>query len=320
MFTLKLSFSAESVCNYLAFIFVLITVSGISQLTINPIGPGSCLSNGESWDSPTWESIPYSEQFGFLTTGTSCAAKVGIGISNPISRLHVGGDGFFTGNFGLGIAPNNSTTLNAFSGKQNGIYIDHKYFKNGGYALKAVVHNKNGKAIGVYNKNFGQEVFSVYANGTIQSRNENYRFFSLNNEGHLELHNANGAFFEIKPNGTMEISNATGKTLKLEANGTLRGRKIKVDQQSWPDYVFKKEYNLMPLKEVAEYIEAYGHLPNIPSESEIIDNGLDLGQMNVLLMEKIEELTLHAIEQQKVIQLMQQDIQNLEKMKCQSNH
>jgi len=289
------------------------TISGFGQITINPTtGEGSCTSTGDSWISPIWESIPHSQQFGYLVTGTDCAAKVGIGIENPISRLHVGGDGFFTGKFGLGVAPVNTTTLNAYSGKQNGICIDHKYYKNGGYAFKAVVHNNNAKGIGIYNKNYAHDVFSVYANGTIQASNENFRFFSLNNEGHMELHNANGAFFEITPDGIMEISNATGKTLKLEANGTLKSRRVKVDQESWPDYVFEKEYKLMPLKDVAEYIEAHGHLPNIPSESEIIDNGLDLGQMNVLLMEKIEELTLHAIEQQKVIEAMKIEIKNLQ--------
>ena len=116
----------------------------------------------------------------------------------------------------------------------------------------------------------------------------------------------------IRFNHIKAQANATGKTLKLEANGTLKSRRVKVDQESWPDYVFEKEYKLMPLKDVAEYIEAHGHLPNIPSESEIIDNGLDLGQMNVLLMEKIEELTLHAIEQQKVIEAMKIEIKNLQ--------
>ena len=59
---------------------------------------------------------------------------------------------------------------------------------------------------------------------------------------------------------------------------------------------FEEDYDLMPLDEVDKYIQENGHLPNVPSAKQIKMDGLELGEMNVKLMEKIEELTLYMIE------------------------
>ena len=63
----------------------------------------------------------------------------------------------------------------------------------------------------------------------------------------------------------------------------------------WSDYVFKSDYRLRPLKEIALYIKANHHLPDIPSEAEVKENGVSLGEMQSKLLAKIEELTLHVI-------------------------
>jgi trimeric autotransporter adhesin len=65
----------------------------------------------------------------------------------------------------------------------------------------------------------------------------------------------------------------------------------------WADYVFAPDYKLMPLTEVAEFVKENAHLPNVPSANDIVKNGINLGQMDAKLLEKIEELTLYAIEQ-----------------------
>jgi len=88
-------------------------------------------------------------------------------------------------------------------------------------------------------------------------------------------------------------------TDKLEVNGRIHARSVKVDLDAWPDYVFVPEYRLKSLEEVESYIKEHGHLENVPSADEIIVNGLDLGQMDTILMEKIEELTLYLIEKEK---------------------
>ena len=71
---------------------------------------------------------------------------------------------------------------------------------------------------------------------------------------------------------------------------------------NWPDYVFEEDYTLRPLSEVEAFIAANNHLPDVPSQTEIETNGAELGEMNRILLQKIEELTLYIIEQDKRIQ------------------
>ncbi|TMU55660.1 fibronectin type III domain-containing protein [Flagellimonas algicola] len=92
---------------------------------------------------------------------------------------------------------------------------------------------------------------------------------------------------------------------KLAVDGHIRTREIRVDQDTWPDYVFNKDYDLPTLEEIQEYINIHGHLPNIPSAEEVETNGMAVGEMNKLLLEKIEELTLHVIQLKKEIETLQ---------------
>jgi hypothetical protein len=85
---------------------------------------------------------------------------------------------------------------------------------------------------------------------------------------------------------------------KLSVNGNIRAREMKVESTNWPDYVFREDYQLPSLREVEKYIKANNHLPEIPSAAEIEKEGVHLGEMNKLLMKKIEELTLHLIEKE----------------------
>ncbi|MFC4219883.1 hypothetical protein [Flagellimonas marina] len=71
--------------------------------------------------------------------------------------------------------------------------------------------------------------------------------------------------------------------------------------EDWPDFVFAKSYDLLSLQEIEAYIIQNGHLPNVPSAEEIKKDGVDLGLMDAKLLQKIEELTLHTIQQQKEI-------------------
>ncbi len=80
--------------------------------------------------------------------------------------------------------------------------------------------------------------------------------------------------------------------------------KVKLVSSGWPDYVFANNYRLRPLSEVENFIRENKHLPNIPSATEVEKNGLELGDMQKRMMEKIEELTLYVIELQKQIEEM----------------
>jgi len=83
---------------------------------------------------------------------------------------------------------------------------------------------------------------------------------------------------------------------KLDVNGTIHSKSVLIDLNGWSDYVFKKDYRLAPLSEVEAYIDQNQHLPEIPSEQEMTKKGLNVSEMNKLLMKKVEELTLYAIE------------------------
>ena len=90
-------------------------------------------------------------------------------------------------------------------------------------------------------------------------------------------------------------------TEKLSVNGNIRAREIKVENANWPDYVFAKDYQLPSLKETERFISEKGHLPGMPSAKEVKINGVDLGDMNARLLQKIEELTLQLIEKDKEV-------------------
>ncbi|SMC75249.1 hypothetical protein [Pedobacter africanus] len=86
---------------------------------------------------------------------------------------------------------------------------------------------------------------------------------------------------------------------KLAVNGKIRAHEIKVETANWPDYVFAKDHQLPTLQETEKHIKDKGHLPGIPSAAEVKANGIDLGEMNAKLLQKIEELTLYLIEMKK---------------------
>ena len=69
-----------------------------------------------------------------------------------------------------------------------------------------------------------------------------------------------------------------------------------MDLTGWPDYVFEDGYNLMSLKELRMFIAKNKHLPDAPSEAEVIQNGQNLGEMNAILLRKIEEMMLYLFE------------------------
>jgi hypothetical protein len=88
---------------------------------------------------------------------------------------------------------------------------------------------------------------------------------------------------------------ATG--YRLSVQGKIMAEGVKVELQSkWPDYVFDNAYPLKPLKEVGEYIRINNHLPEMPSAGEVKSGGLDLAEINIKLLQKIEELTLYQLE------------------------
>ena len=112
---------------------------------------------------------------------------------------------------------------------------------------------------------------------------------------------ANGIF--VAQNGNVRIGAGTANPTKaLEVNGAIRSKEVLVEVTNWSDFVFDKDYDLMTLNEVESYIKENGHLPDVPSAKEIKANGVEVGEMNAILLQKIEELTLYIIELEKKIE------------------
>ncbi|MCU0370241.1 MAG: hypothetical protein MUC31_02410 [Bacteroidales bacterium] len=86
---------------------------------------------------------------------------------------------------------------------------------------------------------------------------------------------------------------------KLAVNGNIKCKQVEVTLTGWSDFVFEPDYSLMPLAELDAYIKAHKHLPDVPSAEEVIANGNSLGEMDAILLQKIEELTLYMIELKK---------------------
>ncbi len=100
---------------------------------------------------------------------------------------------------------------------------------------------------------------------------------------------------------------------KLSVDGIIVSTRSVVQTNSWADKVFHKNYKLMTLSEIEAFVTQYKHLPEIPSEQEVIENGVDVGEMNKLLLQKVEELTLHLIAQNKKIEALETKMNKLGK-------
>ncbi|MGW9686771.1 hypothetical protein [Flagellimonas sp. 2504JD1-5] len=108
--------------------------------------------------------------------------------------------------------------------------------------------------------------------------------------------------------GNVGIGTQSPGTYRLAVNGNIRAKEIKVET-GWADYVFKEGYDLPTLEEVEKHIQEKGHLINIPSAKEVEENGVQLGEMNKLLLEKIEELTLYTLEQERKIEQLEKEVE-----------
>lgn len=130
-------------------------------------------------------------------------------------------------------------------------------------------------------------------------------FIGTTNSQPLIFKTSNSEALRITPSGQVGIGTAYVATnfedasYKLFVEGNIKARKIKVDAANWADYVFEDSYKLPPLKEVEQFIKTHKHLPDVPSANEVKEKGLDLGENQVVLLKKIEELTLYVIDQNK---------------------
>nr|NQU89976.1 hypothetical protein [Bacteroidota bacterium] len=100
--------------------------------------------------------------------------------------------------------------------------------------------------------------------------------------------------------------------MRLTHDGKLLVREVGVRTNIWYDHVFYEDFKLPSLSDVEDFIRKNNHLPDVPSEKEVMENGFNLGEMEGILLQKIEELTLYVIEQQKLLNSQQTKIDQLQ--------
>ncbi len=212
------------------------------------------------------------ERMRFTSSG-----KIGIGTLDPINDLDIAGSVGFISNAG------SSGSIAKFNA--NGV-LGNTPFSNNSYVMLG-------------NGTFGP----VPSSG-------NASYWSLNN-GNLKNTNGGNPGLVITSAGLVGIGIVpdVGDATVLQVEGTIGAREVKVTQSNFPDYVFNSSYNLRSLSEVENYIKLNRHLPEIPSAAEVeSNNGIELGVMQAKLLQKIEELTLYIIEQDKKIDKLQEKI------------
>jgi hypothetical protein len=137
---------------------------------------------------------------------------------------------------------------------------------------------------------------------TIQSGSDS-RFYISEGDNTLRIGglNASTGVINVINTGNVGIGTTNPGSYKLAVEGTVGARKVQVKQASWADFVFDSAYRLPALSDVKKYITDHKHLPGIPSAKEVENDGIDIGEMNKKLLQKVEELTLYIIEQQQQI-------------------
>ena len=117
---------------------------------------------------------------------------------------------------------------------------------------------------------------------------------------------------KVVVNGNLGIGTTDTKGFELGVNGKIAAEEVKVAKYAnWPDFVFYNDYKLASLSEVEQHIKEKGHLKDIPSAKEVSENGFFLAQMDTKLLQKIEELTLYTIEQEKNINKLKEENKQL---------
>lgn len=214
---------------------------------------------------------------GKLIMSMTQGGNIGIGTNNPRGKLEV-----YFGN-------DSSNREIYFTSQQNGA-------------------NQNSNSprlnfVGAYQKaGFGIQALNVGGYGK-----KDLVFYAHNSKDYNTYYET----VRFKYNGNVGIGTSKPSS-KLSVNGNIHTREVKVDLKGWADFVFDRDYKLPTLKEVENHINEKGHLKDIPSAKEVLEKGLKLGEMNKKLLQKIEELTLYTIQQQKEINLQKDKLSKLD--------
>ncbi|WP_316810316.1 hypothetical protein [Pedobacter heparinus] len=222
----------------------------------------------------------------------------------------------FTNNVGIGtIYPTQKLTIDGsikINGQSRGLFIQYATLSESLNGASTILGNNVKAGLG---NNTVQRFVSPDDPGSYVSLNYYHGITfhtGVASALNTDISSTDNEVMRITQAGNVGIGTTDTKGYRFAVNGKIRAQEIKVEASPWPDYVFTKDYQLPSLQQTEQHIKENGHLPGIPSAAEVKANGIDLGEMNSKLLQKIEELTLHLIEKDKQIQKLEKRMSSLE--------
>lgn len=260
--------------------------------------------------------------------GTSGNNNVGIGTDNPLANLHIKyangspsaflrlesidtwqnastqyvSNGIMRWELGTGISSGTSFELYDRVNNKSSLVIKEGGFVGVGTTAPEALLDVNGKAI-VRSSFYVNDIRGFDGGNVTIGPNTGGASSTIFMIGGVDA----SEVMRINYNKNVGIG-TTNPAYKLDVIGTIRSREVKVDLLG-ADFVFENDYQLMPLHELEKYIKHNKHLPEIAPAKEMQENGASLGELNTKLIQKIEELTLYTIEQEKKINNQAKEIE-----------
>jgi hypothetical protein len=257
------------------------------------VGDVSTVFNGQDPDGYMHYSFNSNNNTRFFINGQT--GNVGIGITNPNANLQIGSS-TVNGLINLG-GYSHIGSLRSSGDLFTGTNVFTEYGSS----------DENSKIKVLNNLFSGFTTMQMSGNGEINffANNTNP---GINQQINIDKYNV----FKIASNKNIGIGTVLPK-YKLDVCGTIRATEIKVDLLGTcvPDFVFKKDYKLMNLNELEKFVTTKQHLPEIASEKEMIENGLNMKEFQMKLLQKMEEMTLYIIQQNKKLEKQNQEFEKL---------
>lgn len=245
----------------------------------------------------------------------------------------ISGDHIFNTNPGrVGIGTQNpAVSLHVFGASQQDFFLDRSYTgtENANLATFRFRHIQTGNQFfqGLRYRNGANDfVQSFFVNEPGPPRWVEYAVFSFSTSNYEMRQGVNHAVFSnsgdflINSGGSVGVGLSDipeGVKLAVDGDvvfdGKLTATEIEVKLDVWPDFVFEEDYNLMSLHDLEQYINQNSHLPNVPTEDDVLKNGVNVGEISSILLQKVEELTLYVIELNKQNNELKTRVAELEK-------
>ncbi|MFA8299903.1 MAG: polymer-forming cytoskeletal protein [Hyphomicrobiales bacterium] len=203
--------------------------------------------------------------------------------------------------FTRGMILNNSIGMTFANNDVDNSYFNFRFVNSNGKAAWSVGDPDHPTALSVRNN-------GKVGIGTSQPETDFQVKGESQFEGNVKLKESLSVGTDATITGLLTSDKLSAKEAKID--GTVFADRVSLKIGSFPDYVFSKNYKLMPLADVESFINKNSHLPGVKSESQMVNEGMDLAKMNKILMEKVEELTLYTIQQEHRIQNLEQKINN----------